>query len=226
VDQSGVITLNDVPDLALSEARAEVEKNPHNVSAYLALARAAWGDNRITEAQSAIMDGAKVTDDKVVYFLTAANIADQVSRQNAAVVMYSQALTEAQGDSVRYPAVRAMAGEYLYRQALIPQSIRLDELIKFQEAYLGFEPHPLFEVMVVRSRLTNDRPNMAELAFRRLPAGVAGLGEARLVLGELLEAQSKIQQAKSEWEAVVAMPDIPDWVRARAEALLSTKAGD
>lgn len=218
------ITPSEIPDNVPEETQ-QVEQNSQTAEAYLALAKAAWLADRAAEAQAAIVDGVKVADDPVAFYLSAAEVADEVKRIPAAMIMYSRALTTAQSNNDIFPEIRAIAGEYLYYQSLELVGVDQDSMQKFQQAFPDFQPHPLLTIMGIHFPLMNGRVNLAELGFRRLPESVANLAEARLVLGEIHQAQDDDDKAKIEWEAIAGITDAPEWVKQRAEELLRSITG-
>ncbi len=212
-----------VPELSLEDARAAVQASPDDPSAYLALARALWQNNQLSDAYAAIRAGYDHADSGVTYLLTAAALADEQNLDNAAVVLNDAALAQA-ASSDQFAAVRAFVGEYMYQAALEQGRINIVEIRRIYNE-TDAQPSNLLELMAVRLLVTQNRPALAEGAMRRLVSDSEFTAESYLIEGELRLALGSRQRAVEAWQQAIDAPNAPDWVRARAAELNQSNSG-
>ncbi|MBC7813038.1 MAG: protein kinase, partial [Burkholderiales bacterium] len=211
------------PTLPLVDARAAVDANPEDPTAYLTLAQALWLEDRPQEARQTVERGLPFATDPTTYLLSAADIAAQTAEANVAAAIYINALNQAVGSgSAAYEIARSQTGEFLYQLALVTGdgTPEIRELSEENSANAVPETLPLLNSMAARRFLTQDRPRLAELALERALAQDGTLAEAHLVMGELHQARGNNVQALAEWQLAADSPTAPEWVQQRAAELL------
>ncbi len=213
------LQMYNVPELSLDDARAAVANNPNDPVGYLALARAQLLANDDLAARRTITQGMAVADDKIRFEMTAAQGAVQIGRYDAAFLIYSNALVDAQGTD-EYLPVRGLAGQYLYGLASSVDRLTAAAVIELNRE-LQNSPSPIVTAMIARALLQNGNTRLAQSGITKALAEDNTLPEIHLVNGELLHQQGDNQRARAEWE-LARSADGPPWIRNRANDLINT----
>jgi serine/threonine protein kinase len=217
------VPMLDVPQLTAEEARRAILRDPNNPGPYLALARTQLQANTTVEdlaARQTLADGLSHFPDAVRFYMTAANLALEVGRYDAAFLIYADALKVAQGQPP-YPAVRETAGQYLYNAATLADRLTLAQ-VRYLDQQIQDNPSPIVSAMIGRAFLNSGMPRLAEVGIDRALAADNTLAEAHLVNGELQFEQGDRTQALAEWKLAHDDPSAPQWVRDRADQLMNT----
>jgi serine/threonine protein kinase len=212
-----------VPPMNAEEARRAIQRDPNNPGPYLALMREQLRANTTVEdlaARRTLADGLSHFHDPIVFYITAASIALDLGRYDAAFLIYAGALKAAEGQPP-YNAVRDTAGHYLYEAATLADRLTLVQ-ITFLNEQLQDDPSPIVSAMIGRAFLNSGRTRFAEVAIDRALVADNTLAEVHLVNGEFQFAQGDRTQALSEWKLAHDDPSAPGWVRDRAEQLMNT----
>jgi len=210
-----------VPVMRLDEAQSNLNANPTDAIAYLALARAMMQQRRPdqTTALQTITDGIPYADDVTAYVMTAAQIARDVGRLEVAFEIYLGAIRRSEGTAV-YPSIRTQAGSAAYQMAIDSTLIR--PLFAAQVAReIDREPSALVSVLVARALIQNGNFELADRVLGRDLTQDRNLAEAHLILDEPHAARNRMADARAEWNTVLQNPDAPEWVRDRANSLLN-----
>lgn len=210
-------SLYDVPRLPLDDARALLDSNPNDPVNYLALTLAQLEANDTLAARRTVTQGLIIAPDVARYELTAASLAVQSGRHDVAFAIYSDALARTVGSDA-YPAVRATAGEYLYRAASVSDQLRPAQVIELSRD-LQDTTSPIVTVMIGRAFMENGNTRLAQASITKALADGGVLAEVHLVNGEFLHQQGNDDRARAEWE-LVQSADGPVWIRNRANQLL------
>jgi len=221
VPTTAPLTLYAVPVMRLDEAQSNLNANPTDAIAYLALARAMMQQRRPdqTTALQTITDGIPYADDVTAYVMTAAQIARDVGRLEVAFEIYLGAIRRSEGTAV-YPLIRTQAGSAAYQMAIDSTLIR--PLFAAQVAReIDREPSALVSVLVARALIQNGNFELADRVLGRALTQDRNLAEAHLILGELHAARNRMADARAQWNTVLQNPDAPEWVRDRANSLLN-----
>jgi tetratricopeptide (TPR) repeat protein len=209
-----------IPQMSEQAARDILARDPGNPGAYLALAKAQLQANQVIAARETLADGLTHFPDAIVFEMTAASMAVDIGRYDAAFLLYADVLQRAEGERP-YPAVRATAGEYLYQAATL--SGRLTPLeITFLAGELESNRSPVVSAMIGRAFVTSGNLRLADAAIGRALSTDSTLAEAHLVNGELKRGENDPDGARSEWELVLSAADAPQWVRDRAAELIDS----
>jgi Tfp pilus assembly protein PilF len=214
------VPLLSLPPMTEAQARAAILRNPNDPVPYLALAREQLQGDQNIAALRTIRDGLSRAPDRVIFEMTAANMAVQLARYDAAFELYSSALKDASGQRV-YTAVRIAAGQFLYSAATLTGRLTLAQ-IRALDTALASDAPPIVSAMIGRAFLTSGMPRLAEVGINKALAADNMLAEAHLVSGEYRQSQGDTAGARAEWERAQSAPDAPAWVRTRAAELLSS----
>jgi Tfp pilus assembly protein PilF len=209
--------------MTADEARRAIQNNPNDPGPYLALARNQLEANTLLQdiaARRTLADGLSRFRDPIRFYMTAADIALEIGRYDAAFLIYADALKAAQGQPP-YPAVREAAGQYLYNAATLVGRLTLEQ-IYYLDQELQDNPSPIVSAMIGRAFLTSDMLRLAEVGINKALAADPGLAEAHLVNGELALAEGDPEKARDEWTKALGDPSAPQWVRDRAQQLIDT----
>jgi Tfp pilus assembly protein PilF len=207
----------DVPTLSIDDARARLNSNSSDPVNYLALMLAQLEADDTPGARRTVTQGLIVAPDIARYELTAASLAVQIGRHDVAFAIYSDALVRALGSDA-YPAVRATAGEYLYRAASVSDQLRPAQVLELSRD-LQNTTSPIVTVMIGRAFMENGNTRLAQASITKALADGNALAEVHLVNGEFLHQQGNDDRARAEWEHVQST-DGPVWIRDRANQLL------
>ncbi len=219
-------TLYDVPpNMSLNDAQAFLAENPDASLAYLALAQAAWQANDSELAENTLRDGLALSEDKIKYLLTAANIAQNENHTNAAVMFSALAYNAAANNDGDLFTVRSIAGEYLYEivetetidvQEIIQTAITEDEIANTGQAA------PIVGLLIARQEILQNRPRLAERTLNQVSAQYNNLPEFQLVQGELYRVQAQPEEARAQWEAILISENVPEWITIRAQEFIDS----
>ncbi|MFN8448384.1 MAG: hypothetical protein U0521_07280 [Anaerolineae bacterium] len=152
--------------------------------------------------------------------MTAAALATQIMRNDVAFLVYSDVLARTVGTDA-YPAVRAIAGEYLYRAASVSDQLRVAQVLELSRE-LQNTTSPIVTAMIGRAFMENGNTRLAQATIGSALTADDSLAEAHLVNGELQHQQKNDERARAEWERARSAPDAPGWVRDRATELMNT----
>lgn len=211
--------LYDVPRLSLDDARARLDSNPNDPVNYLALMLAQLEADDTLGARRTVTQGLIIAPDTARYELTAASLAVQSGRHDVAFAVYSDALVRTQGSNA-YPAVRAIAGEYLYRAASVSDQLRPAQVLELSRD-LQNTTSPIVTVMIGRAFMENGNTRLAQASITKALAESDPPLEVHLINGEFLHQQGNDDRARAEWEFVQSR-DGPMWIRDRASQLLNS----
>ncbi len=202
------------------QAEAALRSDPTNAGAALALVKSQLQAGQDAAARQTLADAAAHSRDPLPVEMTAADIAVQIGRYDAAFAIYSQALEDAIGKPP-YPAVRITAGEYLYTAATLAGRLTLAQAVQLSQD-LKNNSSPIVSAMIGRALLAGGRTRLAETAIANALNQDSTLPEAHLVNGELKLAKGDQAGAKAEWQLVLDSPDAPDWLRNKATELMNS----
>lgn len=209
--------LYNVPALSVADAQALVADNAADPVSYLALALAQLKAGDVAGSRRTVAQGLIVAPDIARFELTAASLAVQSGRHDAAFAIYSDALARTMGTDT-YPAVRATAGEYLYRAASAADQLRPAQVLELSRD-LQNTTSPIVTVMIARAFMENGNGRLAQASLNKALAEGDPLIEVHLVNGEYLHQQGNDERARAEWQRVESSEG-PVWARNRASELL------
>jgi serine/threonine-protein kinase len=222
---TAVIPSYDIPSVSVEQAQRAMDEEPNNPGARLALAKALWEQGKSDAAQSVVNSGVELVEQRLVYLVNAARLADLAGEQDAATSFYVQALNHADESQMLYPAIRAEVGQYLYDIAGNTPRLTLRQANLMSNRVPPGEA-PLVRAMLARGLFTGGHPLVAQGLLNEVLEEDSVLAEAHLVLGELRQTQNTPDQAIAEWQLVMSIEDAPEWVKLRAEALIEETSGD
>ncbi|MBC7870201.1 MAG: serine/threonine protein kinase [Chitinophagaceae bacterium] len=212
-------------NMTVEEAEAFLTENPNDPILHLALAQAAWQANDSELAENALRDGLALSEDKTKYLLTAANIAQAENRTNAAITFSLLAYNAAANNADDLFTVRSIAGEYLY-DVVETQNIDVQEIIQAalteDEIANTGQAAPIVGLLVVRQEILQNRLRLAERTFNQVSDQYDNLAEYQLIQGELLYRQGQTEQARAQWEVILASEDAPEWITIRAQEFIDS----
>ncbi|NWF68777.1 MAG: serine/threonine protein kinase [Chloroflexi bacterium] len=211
-----------VPDIPLDIAQTAVARNPNDPAMYLAVARALNADGQSSAARAAFEAGLAIADDRIGYLMTAGNLMAEDENHESAIVLYLAALQLARENPLAYPDVRAHVGHYLYELTSQPNNVNFTALrLSLNSPELNQIDPSFLHIFGSYNLLNFERPTLALGRIRPLATRPDALAEARLVYGEAFLADNQPEQAREQWTIARDDPHAPQWVRDRAEELIS-----
>ena len=222
------LNLYPIQNLSIEEAEAFRDREPNNPAVYLTLAGAYLQAGMLTEAESAVRQGATYAADDVSYFMQAGLYAASQNSASAAMLSFAAALRLASGNQELYLVVRGAAGEPLYAlmsnpDTFTPLQIRaLGALRERQPDYQDI----LITTMIARALIANRMYVQAQELLDIVFTNDQIFAEAVLVRAELLIAQGDEEAARTDLETLTAGRRAPPWVIQAAQTLLDGLAAD
>jgi len=217
-------TLYSVPISNLDTARANAAANPTNPSAQLAYLRAVLSSPNYTESEQFFTSERIITnalpdmESPIIFLMSAADLARGLNKPNEAFALYAEALIRGQ-DSNFYEAIRATAGEYMYRAAIDPDALNPLQIRRINSNQ-RFDDSPLVKALIARALMNDNRLIIAEIVLSRPDVRDSAMPEIHLITGELRQADGIPGRARLEYELALNVPDAPAWITARANELI------
>jgi hypothetical protein len=208
---------------SITEPEQYVKDNPDDPIGHFALAVSLARQGKIGDAQKEMAAGVSLAKDNPTLLVTVAREisggGDQV--RGAAALLYMHAY----GMGSKDPAIRAEAGEYLYKFAqenLARRDMQFGKLLS--DTAKDYNSAGLYAFAAV-THLSGRQPNNprasreAEEALEDAAKLDNTLAEVHLVRGILYAARNEADNAKLEFDAAAAAPGAPEWVIKEAKTL-------
>jgi len=222
------LNLYPIQNLSIEEAEAFRDREPNNPAVYLTLAGAYLQAGMLTEAESAVRQGATYAADDVSYFMQAGLYAASQNSASAAMLSFAAALRLASGNQELYLVVRGAAGEPLYALMSSPDTftpLQIRALGALRERQPDYQDI-LITTMIARALIANRMYVQAQELLDIVFTNDQIFAEAVLVRAELLIAQGDEEAARTDLETLTAGRRAPPWVIQAAQTLLDGLAAD
>ncbi len=207
---------------SLSDAEKRVADQPNDPVGHIALAFYLIQDKPVVnavKAQQELFTGISLAKDKPALLVEAARISAKNSDTPnvVAATLYAYAYGAGAADN---PAIRAEAGQYLYRYAQI--SRRRDPNPAYTEHMTEAAAESKSAGLFALVALINQNSNQPEKAKQNMSRALdldANLAEVHLAQGILYGAQGEGDKARAELNAVANTPNTPKWIIDEAQRL-------
>lgn len=227
INSDAAIPLYLIPPLPVEVAEAILKEEPEESISYLTYARAIWESNP-EESYATIQRGKQYAAEPIVYFTSAAQIADQVGDYEAAIGYILLSLYEARNEPELLQTIRGTAGEYLYNTAGKVSNLNLGSIyieLGISDMYAASELEAIGSltpgyVVTAYNRVLADNHVLALGALNRIPASESDTPEVQLVRAELALARNLTREAARILQSLEKNDAAPDWIHERAEDLL------
>ncbi len=194
----------------------------------LAKASELW-DTDPAAAYAQIAEGKAQSSYPAQFFMLTAVTADSKKDKDAALVYVTLALYEAHKmpDKTLYDSIRPLAGKYLYEtptKRTTKDSNIFKEIVDpmYDDAeYNTIEDTPYAHFLKARVLALGSSKRLASVAANNV-RDISGFeAEIRLLRGEILQSQDKMDEALILWENVIDDDNAPDWTQTLAQTYVT-----
>ncbi len=207
--------------LSVSAAQKLVSDNPTDPAAHFELFLALSRDTRVLQKTQELIQGQQefqtgmgliaASHDSTEAIQMARNLAYTPGSGITPVYLYAEAYAMGAGKD---PAIRNEAGQYLYNfaQGMVKNNKRDTSAVsRLVQQVQGMKAAPLFAFAALALYNIGDTANSAKAMDQAVTLDTNKVAEVRLIQGILDVDQNDLSDAQTEFAAVLAAPNAPDW---------------